>query len=69
MQFGRYDNLDYEAGLYQGEYAEGPFKPLLRGAPEIEAGLIPGWTGVRLACSYGPLNQGDSTNQRLTAST
>jgi hypothetical protein len=42
LRFGLVD-LDYEAEFCQDEVDEGPFESLLRHAPEIEAGLIPGW--------------------------
>ena len=46
LLFGQDDDLDYEAELfyeYEDEDGEGPFESLLRHAPAIEAGLIPGW--------------------------
>jgi hypothetical protein len=33
-----------EAQFYEDEGGEGPFESLLRHAPEIEAGLVPGWS-------------------------
>lgn len=44
LLFGQDDDLDYEADLYEDEAHEGPCESLLRHAPEIEAGLWPGWT-------------------------
>jgi hypothetical protein len=41
--FPQNDDLDYEAELYEDEDGEGPLESLLRHAPEIEAGLMPGW--------------------------
>ena len=39
-----YENdFDYEAELCRDEDDEGPLESLLRHAPEIEAGLMPGW--------------------------
>ena len=35
--------LDYESEFYEDEDDEGPFESLLRHAPAIEAGLMPGW--------------------------
>ena len=45
LLFAQDDDLDYEAELYEyeGEDEEGPLESLLRHAPEIEAGLMPGW--------------------------
>jgi hypothetical protein len=44
LLFGQDDDLDYQADLYdEDEDDEGPCESLLRHAPEIEAGLIPGW--------------------------
>jgi hypothetical protein len=38
------DDLDYQADLHdEDEDDEGPCESLLRHAPEIEAGLMPGW--------------------------
>lgn len=39
------DSLDFESDLYEDEDEdeEGPVESLLRRAPEIEAGLMPGW--------------------------
>jgi len=42
LLFG-HDDLDYEAEFYEDEDDEGPFESLLRNAPAIEAGLVPGW--------------------------
>jgi hypothetical protein len=42
LRFGP-DDLDYEAELCEDEDDEGPFESLLRHAPEVEAGLMPGW--------------------------
>ncbi|HEX3714699.1 MAG TPA: hypothetical protein VHV09_18035 [Trebonia sp.] len=43
--FEQDDDLDYQADCYEeeDEGAEGPLEALLRRAPELEAGLIPGW--------------------------
>jgi hypothetical protein len=43
LLFEQDDDLDYEAELYEDEDDEGAFESLLRHAPEIEAGLVPGW--------------------------
>lgn len=43
LLFGQDDDLDYEAEFYEDEDDEGPFESLLRHAPAIEAGLMPGW--------------------------
>ncbi len=44
LLFGADDDLDEEADLYdEDEDDEGPCESLLRHAPEIEAGLWPGW--------------------------
>ena len=43
LLLGQDDDLDYGADLYEDQDEEGPFESLLRHAPEIEAGLIPGW--------------------------
>jgi hypothetical protein len=42
---GQDEDLDYEAEFYEDEDEddEGPLESLLRHAPEIEAGLVPGW--------------------------
>lgn len=44
LLFGRdgYD-LGYDDERYEDEDDEGPLESLLRRAPEIEAGLVPGW--------------------------
>ena len=44
LLFGE-DDLDCADGLYEyeDEDEEGPLESLLRRAPEIEAGLMPGW--------------------------
>lgn len=42
LLFGQ-DDLDYESEFYEDEDDEGPFESLLRNAPAIEAGLVPGW--------------------------
>jgi hypothetical protein len=43
LLFGQGDDLDHEADSYEDEDDEGPCESLLRHAPEIEAGLWPGW--------------------------
>ena len=44
LLFGPDDDLDDQADLYDvDEDDEGPCESLLRHAPEIEAGLWPGW--------------------------
>jgi hypothetical protein len=43
LLFGPDEDLDYEAEFYEDEDEEGPLESLLRHAPEIEAGLVPGW--------------------------
>jgi hypothetical protein len=46
LLFGQDDDLDYEAEFhqdYEDEDDEGPCESLLRHAPAIEAGLMPGW--------------------------
>ncbi len=68
LRYGPAD-LDYEAEFCEDEVDEGPFESLLRHAPEIEAGLIPGWKLDRSmsGASCGPPRRGDSTSHRLTA--
>jgi hypothetical protein len=43
LLFGQDGELEYEAEFYEDEDDEGPLESLLRHAPEIEAGLMPGW--------------------------
>jgi hypothetical protein len=43
LLFEQEDDFDYEAEFREDEDDEGPFESLLRHAPEIEAGLMPGW--------------------------
>jgi hypothetical protein len=43
LRFGPGDDLDHEAEFCEDEHDEGPFESPLRHAPEIEAGLMPGW--------------------------
>jgi hypothetical protein len=43
LLFGQDDELDYESEFHEDEDDEGPFESLLRHAPAIEAGLVPGW--------------------------
>jgi hypothetical protein len=43
LPFAQDDELAYEAEFHEDEDDEGPFESLLRHAPEIEAGLMPGW--------------------------
>ena len=50
LLLGHGDDLDDEADRYDDEDDdEGPLESLLRHAPEIEAGLWPGWTLDRSA--------------------
>lgn len=43
LLFEQEGDFDYEAEFCGDEDDEGPFESLLRHAPEIEAGLMPGW--------------------------
>ena len=67
-KFAQDDDLDYEAA-YEDEDDEGPFESLLRRAPEIEAGLMPGWKLDRSQAGavLWTTPSGDSTSQHLTA--